>query len=187
MSKAPIERQADKISSYFIPCILAMGVIVFVIWISLRSVGIVTSDLAPFPFAMSFAITGECSYYCKVWYWRLTFPFNPSVLVVACPCALGLAAPNAIIIGTGVAAKLGILFKGGEPIEACRSLDTMCFDKTGTLTTGVLSVTDIKLLYPGDGLSEEQMMFYAGSIEQSKLLPFFQRQYVSNSCNNLFR
>lgn len=89
--------------------------------------------------------------------------------MVSCPCALALSAPNAIIIGTGVAAKLGILFKGGEAIEACRSLDTICFDKTGTLTTGVLSVTDVKVL-DTDNFTEEQMMSYAASIEQSTFI-----------------
>ncbi len=88
------------------------------------------------------------------------------MLVVSCPCALALSAPNAIIIGTGVAAKHGILFKGGEAVEACQKLDTICFDKTGTLTTGVLSVTDVVVLDP-DNFTEQQVLAYAASIEQS--------------------
>ena len=85
---------------------------------------------------------------------------------MSCPCALALSAPNAIIIGTGVAAKLGILFKGGEAIEACRTLDTICFDKTGTLTTGILSVSDVVVL-DSENFTEGQMLAYSASIEQS--------------------
>ena len=88
------------------------------------------------------------------------------MLVVSCPCALALSAPNTIIIGTGVAAKLGILFKGGEAIEACRKLDTICFDKTGTLTTGILSVTDI-VVFDTENYTEEEMLAYSASVEQS--------------------
>lgn len=95
---------------------------------------------------------------------------------MSCPCALALSAPNAIFVGTGVAAKLGILFKGGEAIEACRKLNTICFDKTGTLTTGTLSVTDVTVL-DRENFTEEQMLAYSASIEQSTFFPTVMSQF----------
>ncbi len=110
-TKAPIARLADKVSGVFVPVIIALAVITFVVWL------IITRD-----FATAFS-NGVC------------------VLVISCPCALGLATPVAITVGMGIGAKKGILFKNAESLERLRSVDTIVFDKTGTVTEGKISVT----------------------------------------------
>jgi len=133
-SKAPIQRFADRVSAVFVPTVIGIAVLTFLIW---------------------FLIAGQ--------------PFVPSllafvaVLVIACPCALGLATPTAIITGTGVGASQGILIKGGEALEAARKIDVVIFDKTGTLTTGKPVVTDIGSM---DGVSEVEIMKYAAALEK---------------------
>ncbi len=114
-SKAPLQRLADQISSYFVPAILALAVLTFVGWIA----------LGPEP--------------------RLTLALNAAiaVVIIACPCALGLATPTAIMVGTGKAAQLGILIQGGEALEQARRITTVLFDKTGTFTHGKPRVRDV--------------------------------------------
>ncbi|WP_145462611.1 heavy metal translocating P-type ATPase [Staphylococcus haemolyticus] len=112
-SKAPIQRLADIISGYFVPIVIAIALLTFLIWITLVHPG-------QFEDALVAAI---------------------SVLVIACPCALGLATPTSIMVGTGRAAENGILFKGGEYVERTHQVDTVVFDKTGTLTHGKPEVT----------------------------------------------
>ncbi|MCE5022009.1 copper-translocating P-type ATPase [Staphylococcus haemolyticus] len=112
-SKAPIQRLADIISGYFVPIVIAIALLTFLIWITLVHPG-------QFEDALVAAI---------------------SVLVIACPCALGLATPTSIMVGTGRAAENGILFKGGEYVERTPQVDTVVFDKTGTLTHGKPEVT----------------------------------------------
>ncbi|MBO4775088.1 MAG: HAD-IC family P-type ATPase [Lachnospiraceae bacterium] len=109
-TKAPIARLADKISAVFVPAIIAIAIITFIVWL------ILTKD-----FKTAFS-NGIC------------------VLVISCPCALGLATPVAITVGMGIGAKKGILFKSAESLERLRSTDTIVFDKTGTVTKGVVSV-----------------------------------------------
>lgn len=115
-SKAPIQRLADIIASYFVPVVICIAIATFVIWF----------DLAQPDTRLSMAL--------------LTFV---SVLIIACPCALGLATPTAIMVGTGRGAQSGILIKGGEALETAHKLTTIVFDKTGTITRGVPSVTDL--------------------------------------------
>lgn len=112
-SKAPIQRLADKISGYFVPVVILISIISFSIWY-LGGSG--------FIFSLTVFI---------------------SVLIIACPCALGIATPTAIMVGTGLGAEKGILIKGGEALEMAEKINTVVFDKTGTLTKGVLEVTDI--------------------------------------------
>lgn len=112
-TKAPIARLADTISAYFVPAVLALAVIACLGWL----------------------IAGESGEFC--------ITILISVLVIACPCALGLATPTAIMVGTGKGAENGILIKGGEPLEQACKITTVVFDKTGTLTEGKPSVTDI--------------------------------------------
>ncbi|GAB3068205.1 heavy metal translocating P-type ATPase [Salinicoccus sesuvii] len=112
--KAPIQRMADMISGYFVPIVILISLITFLVWFFLASPG----DFEP---ALIAAI---------------------SVLVIACPCALGLATPTSIMVGTGKGAENGILFKGGEHLEKTHSLDTVIMDKTGTITKGRPEVTD---------------------------------------------
>lgn len=117
-SKAPIQRLADIISGYFVPIVVGIAIVTFIVWI----VFVHTGQFEP---ALLAAI---------------------SVLVIACPCALGLATPTSIMVGTGRAAENGILFKGGEFVERTHHIDTIVLDKTGTITNGKPKVTD----YAGD-------------------------------------
>lgn len=130
-TKAPIARLADTISAYFVPAVLALAVIACLGWL----------------------IAGESSEFC--------ITILISVLVIACPCALGLATPTAIMVGTGKGAENGILIKGGEPLEQACRITTVVFDKTGTLTEGKPSVTDI---FP-HGISEEELIRLTASGE----------------------
>ena len=114
-SKAPIQRLADTIAAYFVPVVIATAVVTFCLWLL----------LGPDP-ALSFAL--------------MTFV---AVLIIACPCSLGLATPTAIMVGTGRGAEAGVLIKGGEILERAHTLTTVVFDKTGTLTTGKPAVTEI--------------------------------------------
>ncbi|MBR5152968.1 MAG: copper-translocating P-type ATPase [Clostridia bacterium] len=112
-SKAPIQKVADKVSAYFVPGILGIALITFVTWFLLTN-------------QIETALTNAIS-----------------VLVIACPCSLGLATPTAIMVGTGLAARHGILIKGGEHLETAHKLTTVVFDKTGTITSGEPSLTDM--------------------------------------------
>ncbi len=112
-TKAPIQRMADQISSYFVPIVVGIAVVTFIVWITFVSPG-------EFEYALTASI---------------------AVLVIACPCALGLATPTSIMVGTGRAAEHGILFKGGEHLERTHEVDTIVFDKTGTITKGEPVVT----------------------------------------------
>lgn len=115
-SKAPMQRLADTISSYFVPAVLGLAALTFAIWLI----------FGPDP-QVTFAVAATVA-----------------VLVIACPCALGLAAPTAIMVGTGKAAELGILVKGGEALEQARRINTIVLDKTGTLTRGKPAVVAIR-------------------------------------------
>ena len=127
-SKAPIQRIADKIAGRFVLGVLSIASAVFIFWLfigsGLYSIGLQT----PFLFSLLIAIT---------------------VLVISCPCALGLATPTAIMVGTGKGAQNGILIKGGESLERAHKLDAIVFDKTGTLTRGEPSLTDVVVAFDG--------------------------------------
>jgi len=113
-SKAPIQRFADRVSSYFVPAVVLMSLATFATWY--------------FIFSSSFAAA---------------LMFSIAVLVIACPCALGLATPTAVMVGTGKGAEMGILIKNGSALEKAGKVDTVVFDKTGTLTEGKPKVTDV--------------------------------------------
>ncbi len=114
-SKAPIQRLADTIAAYFVPAVIATAVVTFCLWLT----------FGPEP-SLTFAL--------------MTFV---AVLIIACPCSLGLATPTAIMVGTGRGAEYGVLIKGGEILERAHTLTTVVFDKTGTLTTGKPAVTEV--------------------------------------------
>jgi len=133
-SKAPIQRLADTIAGYFVPVVICIAIATFVVWF----------DLAPPETRLTMAL--------------LTFV---SVLIVACPCALGLATPTAIMVGTGRGAQSGILIKGGEALETAHRLTTIVLDKTGTITRGVPTVTDIV----AHGVDEDTLLRLAASAE----------------------
>ena len=134
-SKAPIQRLADRIASVFVPIVIGIAVITFIIWYL----------WGPAP-ALTIAL--------------LNFV---AVLIIACPCALGLATPTAIMVGTGVGAENGILIKGGESLEGAHRVNTVLFDKTGTLTKGKPEVTEV---VAADGFSEKEILYYAASLER---------------------
>jgi Cu+-exporting ATPase len=119
-SKAPIQNIADKIAAVFVPVVLVIAAATFIIWLTLGS------SLLGFSVALSYGISGLVG-----------------ILVIACPCALGLATPTAIIVGIGKGAEYGILIRNAESLEKLSSVDTVVFDKTGTITTGNPKVTDI--------------------------------------------
>lgn len=132
-SKAPIQALADRISAWFVPIVLVLAAITFVVWYF-----VLGSDL-------TFSLMAFTS-----------------VIVIACPCALGLATPTAIMVSTGKGAEHGVLIKGGEPLEAACKVKAIVFDKTGTLTKGQPEVTDII----GNGLrDEEEILSLAASME----------------------
>ena len=131
-SKAPIARMADIITGYFVPIVIALAVLAGVAWLIAGQSGI---------FALSVVIT---------------------TLVIACPCALGLATPTSIMVGTGKGAEHGVLIKSGEALETTHNLETIIFDKTGTLTEGKPIVTDI-LVTPL--ITKEDLLYYAASGE----------------------
>ncbi len=137
--KAPIQRFADNISSYFVPIVIFIAIITFTVWFSL-----VHSKVG---FALIAAV---------------------AVLVIACPCALGLATPTAIMVGTGKGAKQGILIKGGDSLETAHKLKSIVFDKTGTITKGKPEVTD---LIVNSKISEKKLLEIAGSIEKNSEHP----------------
>ena len=136
-SKAPIAKLADVVSSYFVPIVITLAFISSIAWLLAGESGV---------FALSIFI---------------------SVLVIACPCALGLATPTAIMVGTGKGAEHGILIKGGEALETTHKLTTIVFDKTGTITEGKPRVTDIVTI----GLPEEELLRYAASAEKGSEHP----------------
>ncbi len=142
-SKPSIQRLADRAVAFFIPAVLTIAALTFVLW------RFVFADLAPGD-PLLFALTATIS-----------------VLVVACPCALGLASPTAITVGLGRAAELGILVKSGEALEVSEKLDAVVFDKTGTLTVGRPEVTDLL----GFGIDETDLLRLAGGIEANSEHP----------------
>ncbi|HZJ18688.1 MAG TPA: heavy metal translocating P-type ATPase [Patescibacteria group bacterium] len=134
-SKAPIQRLADTISSYFVPIVIMLAIVTFVIWF----------DFGPSP-SLPFALLNMVA-----------------VLIIACPCAMGLATPTAVMVGTGKGAENGILIKDAQSLEISHKIDTVVFDKTGTLTKGEPEVTDvISLSYD----LKDKILFYAASLEK---------------------
>ena len=141
--KAPISRLADRISLFFVPSVMLIAIATAVIWLSIG---------APPSQALTFAV---------------------SVLVVSCPCALGLAAPTAIMVATGRAASLGVLFKSPEALETLSKVDILVFDKTGTITQGRMSVAKVDIHQP-EVLSEQQCLQLVHAIEQRSEHPIAQ-------------
>lgn len=134
-SHAPIQNLTDKISNFFVPAVLIIAIITFVIWYVFLNAPLVT--------ALLFAV---------------------SVVVIACPCALGLATPTALMVGTARSAKMGVLIKNGEVLEEVSDLDTVVFDKTGTITVGKPQVTDVV----GD---QNKVLTIAASLEENSEHP----------------
>ena len=139
-SKAPIQRLADSISSIFVPTVISIGLVTFLIWYL----------LGPAETRFTLALVNFIA-----------------VLIIACPCAMGLATPTAIMVGTGKGAEHGILFKNAESLERAQRIDTIVLDKTGTLTRGEPTVTDVV----ANGISEQELLASAGSAEKGSEHP----------------
>ncbi|MEE6671118.1 copper-translocating P-type ATPase [Limosilactobacillus fermentum] len=133
-SHAPIQKLTDRIAQVFVPAVLIIAIVTFVVWFSWLKASAVS--------AMLFAV---------------------AVIVIACPCALGLATPTALMVGTGRAAKLGVLIKNGEALEAVNGIKTVVFDKTGTITVGKPQVTDV--------VGEEDTLAVAATLEDASEHP----------------
>src|SRR5699024_2583727 len=116
-AKLPIQSLVDRLTAYFVPAVLIAAALTFVVWLV----------LGPTP-ALTFALVNAVA-----------------VLIIACPCAMGLATPTSIMVGTGRAADMGVLFRKGEALQRLRAVDVIAFDKTGTLTQGRPELTDIEV------------------------------------------
>jgi len=142
--KAPIARLADRISAVFVPVVLGIAALTFVLWLLLAGPDAEGGHL------------------------RQAFTAAVAVLVIACPCALGLATPVGLLTGTGRGAQLGILIKGPQVLEDTRTVDTILLDKTGTVTTGILAV-DATAAFPG--FAEQDVLRVAGAVEAASEHP----------------
>lgn len=143
-TKAPIARMADKVAGVFVPVVFAISAVTFVVWMALTG-------------SVNEALTSAVA-----------------VLVISCPCALGLATPVAIMVGTGKGAEMGILFKSAEALENLRNVGTVVLDKTGTVTRGKPAVTDIVVAARADGspaMSEKALLKLAAALEHSSEHP----------------
>jgi Cu+-exporting ATPase len=138
--KAQIQRLADRVSGIFVPVVIALAAATLGFWLTAASTGNATA----------------------------AFTAAVAVLIIACPCALGLATPTALMVGTGRGAQLGILIKGPEVLESTRRIDTIVLDKTGTVTTGKMSLVEI---VAADGTDEDELLRLAGSIEDASEHP----------------
>ncbi|MCB9026755.1 MAG: copper-translocating P-type ATPase [Bdellovibrionaceae bacterium] len=139
-SRAPIQKLADTVSGYFVPIVILIAIITFVVW----------AVMGPEP-AMAYALINAVA-----------------VLIIACPCALGLATPMSIMVATGRGAMMGILFKNAEAIEVLKKVDVLVVDKTGTLTEGKSKMVTVE---PIQDMDEKQLLRYVGSIEKSSEHP----------------
>jgi Cu+-exporting ATPase len=139
-SKAPVQRLADVVSSYFVPIVIAVAIATFVIW----------TVFGPAP-SLTYAIVTSVA-----------------VLIIACPCALGLATPTAIMVGTGRGAEMGVLFKDAGSLETAQRVDVIVLDKTGTVTRGEPTVTDV---VPSPGVSEAELLAVAAAAERGSEHP----------------
>jgi Cu+-exporting ATPase len=136
--KAPVQRLADRVSAVFVPVVLVIALLTLVGWL-IAGAGV------------EFAFTAAVA-----------------VLIIACPCALGLATPTALLVGTGRAAQLGILIKGPQVLESTRRVDTVVLDKTGTVTTGAMSLVEV---IPADGTGRNELLRLGGALEDASEHP----------------
>jgi P-type Cu+ transporter len=136
--KAEVQRLADRVSAVFVPIVIALSLATLAAWL----------------------LTGHSA--------TASFTAAVAVLIIACPCALGLATPTALLVGTGRGAQLGILIKGPQILESTRRVDTVVLDKTGTVTTGQMSVTEV---HPAEGESPEEVLALAGALEDASEHP----------------
>ncbi|XP_048400098.1 copper-transporting ATPase 1 isoform X2 [Stegostoma tigrinum] len=162
-SKAPIQQFADKLSGYFVPFIVGVSVVTLIAWVI---IGFFNFNLVEkyFPGYNKSLSQPEVIV-------RFAFQASITVLCIACPCALGLATPTAVMVGTGVGAQNGILIKGGEPLEMAHKINTIVFDKTGTVTHGTPRVMNLKILSEGNYISQMKLLAIVGTAETNSEHP----------------
>jgi len=136
--KAPVQRLADRISAVFVPIVIGLAVLTLALWL---------------------LVTGDA---------QRSFSAAVAVLIIACPCALGLATPTALLVGTGRGAQLGLLIKGPEVLESTRRVDTIVLDKTGTVTTGAMTLADV---LPAPDQNRHDVLRIAGALEAASEHP----------------
>ena len=140
-SRAPIQRMADKVSGWFVPIVIGAAVLTFIVWMFV-------GPEPRFTYALVAAV---------------------SVLIIACPCALGLATPMSIMVGVGKGAQMGVLIRDAEALERMEKVDTLVVDKTGTLTEGKPSVTHI---FPEEGFTEAEVLRFSAAVERLSEHPY---------------
>ena len=156
--QVPIQHFADTVSAVFVPVVVTISILTFMVWYALCNSGVVPSGWfdgeSPATFSLTFAI---------------------ACLVISCPCALGLATPTAVMVGTGVGARHGVLMKGGETLEMASQVDSVVFDKTGTLTAGkpVLSDSDFVRMVPDSFMKKDIQMCDLEADSQGASLDYF--------------
>lgn len=177
-SKANIQEVADRLAGIFTPIVISISVTTYVVWASLLNSSVLDGIKEDWPYREE----GFND-------WTLPLLFSISVLVIACPCALGLATPTAVMVGTGVGARHGILIRGGEPLELTKNITCVVMDKTGTITRGTPTVTKILLLSDrlsssqGDAVDArrqitEEVMYYAACAEQNSEHPLARGTFI---------
>ncbi|NPV40324.1 MAG: copper-translocating P-type ATPase [Anaerolineae bacterium] len=147
-SKAPIQKLVDRISNYFVPAVILIAFITFALWMAFGPALPVNSDMTPFTRALITMV---------------------AVLVIACPCAMGLATPTAVMVGTGKGAEMGVLLKSSEALETAGRVKMVVLDKTGTITRGQPAVTDVLVL--DKTLNEKSLLTLAASVEKGSEHP----------------
>ncbi|KAL3783383.1 hypothetical protein HJC23_013428, partial [Cyclotella cryptica] len=184
-SKANIQEVADRIAAIFTPIVISVSLTTFIVWACLLHSSALDGIKEDWPYREQ----GFND-------WTLPLLFSISVLVIACPCALGLATPTAVMVGTGVGARLGILIRGGEPLELTKDVTSVILDKTGTITKGMPVVSDILLLSDrlnsteGDVIEArrqitEDVMFFAACAEQNSEHPLAKGMSILLKANDL--
>ena len=161
MTKAPIAKLADKVSLIFVPTVILIAIISSLVWAIAIKYNFVMINERPFEFILTIFI---------------------SILIIACPCSLGLATPTAIMVATGKGAELGILIKSGEALEKLNTVDTIIFDKTGTLTQGQPKVIDVVKLFD---VSQDEILKIAASLEKNSEHPLGKAIYNEAKDKNL--
>ena len=140
-TKAPVQRLADRVSSVFVPTVIGLSILTFIAWY------VMGDDIERLADALEAAV---------------------SVLIIACPCALGLATPTALMVGSGRAAQMGIVIKGVDVLQSTRRIDTVVFDKTGTVTTGIMQLLDVVV---AAGATRAEVLGFAGALEYASEHP----------------
>ena len=158
-SKVPIQEFADRVTSYFVPAVLSLALLTLVLWLAfpsaMGSVGVVASQFLPWVDPSLGVVS-------------LAIFATVATLVIACPCALGLATPTVLMVGSGMGAENGVLIRRGEAIQTLKDVKVMVFDKTGTITKGQPEVTDT---IPVAGFSQEEVLRLAASVEKGSEHP----------------